>query len=601
MTLAALERLADAGGVTPLDLHFARLMARMAGSDAPELVLGACLASRRTSEGHVCVDLGAIAGRPIVDDAPDAPVAPDLARWTAALRASPVVATAGERRPMVLDAAGRLYLHRYWDYERRLAAALRARAAALVGDVDEARLGRDVAALFPAPGLDWQRVAAVTAVLRRLCVVSGGPGTGKTYTVLRMLALVLAQRPTLRVALAAPTGKAAARLQEAVRLAAHDVPLDAAARAAVLREAATVHRLLGARPDGVSFRHDAKNLLPYDVVVVDEASMVDLALMTKLVEALPAPSRLVLLGDKDQLASVEAGAVLGDVCGPAPGFSAAFAARVTELTGVPVPPAVAETASPLGDAVVLLRESRRFAADSGIGQVAAAINRGDGAVALARLEAGGADVAWLAVGSPAELDAALATVVRDGYGPACALVTAGAPAPEVLAAFARFRILCAHRAGPGGVESLDRDVERHLAAAGLIAPRGMWYAGRPVMITRNDHAQGLWNGDVGIALPGDDGNLRVWFEDGRAVSPVRLPPHETVWAMTVHKSQGSEFDDVVLVLPPHASRVTTRELLYTGLTRARRHVGVWGTPAVFLDAVTTRLERASGLRDALWS
>lgn len=598
--IAVLERLCDAGALAPLDLHFARLMARMAGGDAPELLIGACLASLRTSEGHVCVDLRALAGRPIVDEVPGAPIAPDLARWTAALRASPVVASPGKRRPMVLDAAGRLYLHRYWDYERRLAQQLRARAGALVPDVDETRLVCDVARLFPSPGLDWQRVAAVTAGLRRLCVVSGGPGTGKTYTVVRMLALLLAQRPSLRVALAAPTGKAAARLQEAVRLAARDVPLDDAARAAVIRDAATVHRLLGARPDGRGFRHDATNHLPYDVVVVDEASMVDLALMTKLVEALPETSRLVLLGDKDQLASVEAGAVLGDVCGEAPGFSDAFAARVGALTGTPVPPAAAGVASPLQDAVVLLRESRRFAADSGIGQVAAAINRGDGASALAHLEAGGDDVAWRTVVSPAELEDALAAVVREGYGPGCALVAAGAPPPDVLAAFGRFRILCAHRAGPGGVEALDRAVERHLAAAGLIAPRGTWYPGRPVMITRNDHAQGLWNGDVGIALPGDDGNLRVWFEGGRAVSPVRLPAHETVWAMTVHKSQGSEFDRVVLVLPPRASRVTTRELLYTGLTRARRHVAVWGSPAVFQASVAARLERASGLREALW-
>ncbi len=597
---AALERLCAEGHLAPLDLHFARFLARIAGDASPELLLGACLASRQTAAGHVCVDLRAVAGRAIVDDVADAPEAPALEPWIAALRRTAVVARPGDRRPLVLDDVGRLYLHRYWAYEHRLAQQLLARAAAPVDDVDEARLGRDLAVLFPSAGTDWQRIAAATAVLRRLCVVSGGPGTGKTTTVVRILALLVAQHPDARIALAAPTGKAAARLQDAVRLAARQLPVD---RATVAQDATTVHRLLGSRPDG-TFRHDARTPLPFDVVVVDEASMVDLALMAKLVDALPPAARLVLLGDRDQLASVEAGAVLGDVCGDVPGFSETFRARVASITGAPVPAGEGAATSPLRDAVVLLRESHRFTAESGIGQVAAAINAGDGAGALALLQRGGDDLAWRGVASPADLDAALADAVAAGFDEACALVAGGAPPAEVLAAYARFRILCAHRTGPAGVDALNRHVEQHLAASGRLTPRSTWYAGRPVMVVRNDYGQNLWNGDVGVTLPDAAGRLRVWFEAGdggmRDVSPVRLPAHETVWAMTVHKSQGSEFDRVVLVLPPRASRVTTRELLYTGLTRARRHVAVWGTEAVFADAVAARLERASGLRDALW-
>lgn len=590
-----LERLCADGHLTPLDLQFARFLARTAGDESPELLLGACLASRHTGAGHVCVDLRAVAGRPIVDDAPDAPTAPALDRWTAALRDSPVVARPGHRRPLVLDAVGRLYLHRYWAYEDRLARQLHARAAAVVDDVDEERLRRDLAGLFPREGVDWQRIAAATAVLRRLCVVSGGPGTGKTTTVVRMLALLRAQRPDARIALAAPTGKAAARLQDAVRAAAGELAIGD-----LPSDAATVHRLLGSRPDG-TFRHDVRTPLPYDVVVVDEASMVDLALMTKLVDALPPSARLVLLGDRDQLASVEAGAVLGDVCGDAPGFSTAFAARLGAITGSSVPAGEGANDSPLRDVVVLLRESHRFGADSGIGRVAAAINRGDGTDALAELQQGGGDVAWRTIASPLELETALGEAVDVELAEVCALVVAGAPPADVLAALARFRVLCAHRAGPAGVDALNRLVERRLASTGRLAPRSTWYAGRPIMITRNDYAQGLWNGDVGVTLPDDDGRLRVWFDGERAVSPARLPAHETVWAMTVHKSQGSEFDRVVLVLPPRASRVTTRELLYTGLTRARRHVAVWGGEAAFTAAVAARLERASGLRDALWA
>ncbi|HEV7732907.1 MAG TPA: exodeoxyribonuclease V subunit alpha [Candidatus Binatia bacterium] len=598
---AALERLCADGHLAALDLHFARFLARLAGDASPELLLGACLASRHTAAGHVCLDLRTLAGRPIADDVADAPVAPALDRWMAALRGSSVVASPGDRRPLVLDDVGRLYLHRYWAYEHRLAQQLLARAAAPVDDLDEARLARDLGTLFPAKGTDWQRIAAATAVMRRLCVVSGGPGTGKTTTVVRILALLLAQHPDARIALAAPTGKAAARLQDAVRSAAQQLPIG---RADVAQDATTVHRLLGSRPDG-TFRHDARTPLPYDVVVVDEASMVDLALMAKLVDALPQAARLVLLGDRDQLASVEAGAVLGDVCGDVPGFSESFRTRVVSITGAPVPAGERTTTSPLRDAVVLLRESHRFTADSGIGQVASAINGGDGAGALALLQRGSDGVAWRTVASPVDLDGALADAVAAGFDDACRLIADGAAPAEVLAALARFRILCAHRTGPAGVDALNRLVEQHLAASGRLAPRSTWYAGRPVMVLRNDYGQSLWNGDVGVTLPDAHGRLRVWFEaaDGsmRDVSPVRLPAHETVWAMTVHKSQGSEFDRVVLVLPPRASRVTTRELLYTGLTRARRHVAVWGTEAVFMDAVAARLERASGLRDALWN
>jgi exodeoxyribonuclease V alpha subunit len=591
----ALDRLCDEGHLTALDLQFARFLARAAGDASPELLLGACLASRHTGAGHVCVDLRAVAGRPVVEDVADSPIAPALDRWMAILRDSPVVATPGTRRPLVLDGAGRLYLHRYWAYEDRLARQLLARAAATVDDVDERRLTADLARLFPASGVDWQRIAAATAVLRRLCVVSGGPGTGKTTTVVRILALLRAQRPEARIALAAPTGKAAARLQDAIRLTAASLAI-----ADLPAEASTVHRLLGSRPDG-TFRHDARTPLPFDVVVVDEASMVDLALMAKLVDALPPSARLVLLGDRDQLASVEAGAVLGDVCGDAPGFSEAFGRRVAAVTGAPVPAGAGAATSPLRDVVVLLRESHRFSAESAIGRVAAAINRGDGADALALLQRGADDVGWRTLASPAELDAALDETVVAELDAVCTLVAHGGSPAAVLEALGRFRILCAHRTGPAGVDATNRLVEQHLAATGRLTPRATWYPGRPVMITRNDYAQSLWNGDVGVTLPDRGGTLRVWFEGDRTVSPARLPAHETVWAMTVHKSQGSEFDRVVLVLPPRASRVTTRELLYTGLTRARRHVAVWGTDAVFTTAVATRLERASGLRDALWA
>ena len=609
MTLVAqLAALRDSGHLTDLDLHLADLLARLSGGDDPRLRLAAALVSHRTGEGHVCADLAAAAGRPLVEGVPDAPVAPDLDAWTAALRASSVVGSDADDAPLVLDAAGRLYLRRYWAYERALADDLLARAAAAPAGIDEARLADAVGRLPRDEALgsrtDWQRVAAVTAVLRQLCVISGGPGTGKTSTVVRLLALLAATSPAPRIALAAPTGKAAARLEAAVRAGRAALPLPDTLRAAIPEQASTVHRLLGARADSPAVRHDAHNPLAADVVVIDEASMVDLALMAKLVRALPREARLVLLGDRDQLASVEAGAVLGDVCGPATGFSPDFAGRVARVTGEIVP-AGAGGASPLRDAVVLLRDSRRFAASSGIAQLAAAVNRGDAEGALAVLAAGHDDVAWRPLASGGWRDA-LCSAAVDGFETYLERVRAGAAAPDVFAAFAGFRILCAHRQGPAGVERVNRRLEETFVERRLIRPRGPWYPGRPVMVTRNDYALRVFNGDVGIVLRDADAaeNVHLVFEGPddvpRSVPPARLPPHETVFAMTVHKSQGSEFDRILLLLPAEPSRVVTRELLYTAITRARRRVEIWATEPALRAAVASRIERSSGLRDALW-
>jgi exodeoxyribonuclease V alpha subunit len=615
MTLdARLETLRERGVIADIDLHFARFMCRIAGAPSDELELAACLASHRIGMGHACADLAGLAGRivlPGIDDDADAvePItAPPLEPWIEALRAAPVVGVPGDDRPLVLDAAGRLYLHRYWSYERTLAADLLARAGAATPAVDLVQLGADLDALFPRePGertVDWQRVAAVTAVLRRLCVISGGPGTGKTTTAIRILALLARQsREPLRVALAAPTGKAAARLQEAMRAAAERLPDSPEVRAVVPDEARTIHRLLGARPRRVRFRHDREHLLAYDVVVVDEASMVDLALMAKLVAAVPPAARLVLLGDRDQLASVEAGAVLGDLCGDAPGFSDGFRATIEAATGSAIPRGQ-PSASALCDSIVLLTRSHRFAATSGIGRLAAAVNRGDGATACAVLgDARAAEVGW----RPAPSPETVATLAADRYAPYLEAIERGASPAEAFTAFRSFRLLAAHRRGPWGVEALNALVADELARRLAVDADGAWYAGRPVLVTENDYTLGLFNGDVGIALPDPaaDGDLRVTFEgDGgqvRRLSPMRLPAHEPVWAMTVHKSQGSEFDRVLLVLPDEDSLLLTRELVYTAVTRARERVEIAGDETILLAAIERRLVRSSGLRDALWA
>jgi len=595
--LARLDAFAERGVLSDLDVRFARFVAGVAKDDSPEIVLAAALVSRQVDRGHVCADLSELAGRvvlPADDDDPEAGppvIAPSLTKWRAALEASPVV---GADRPLVIDAAGRLYLERYWRHERALAAALLARAA-VEPPVDEARLRADLARLFAddPERPSWQQVAAATAVLRGLCVVSGGPGTGKTSTVVRVLALLAGQSErALRIGLVAPTGKAAARLQESIRAARATLPVDDPIRERIPDATSTIHRLLGARRDSTALRYGPERPLPLDVLVVDEASMIDLALMARLVAALPADARLLLLGDRDQLASVEAGAVLGDVCGPARGFSAAFRARVEGIVGTKLP--ARGGGSPLADTVVLLTKSHRFDAGSGIGRLAAAVNRGEANDAAALL----ADASLPDVARAEGDEAALVRAALAGHDDHHARVRSAAEPTAIFEGFRAFRVLCAHRHGPRGAEGLNKRL------AATFGEGEDWYAGRPVLITQNDYALRLFNGDVGIVLPDAQGRLAVCFESGegriRRIPPLRLPPHETTYATTIHKSQGSEFGRVLIVLPPDDSRLLTRELLYTAITRAREAVTVWGDELVLGAAVERRLVRSSGLRDALW-
>ncbi len=577
MTLSVL---AAAGFFSSLDVRFAEAMRAIVDEQRGEVVLAAALASRQTREGHVCADLRAIAGTDVAD-AEGKPIAdarfPALEAWRDAIRSSRLVGDADAYTPLVLDASDRLYLRRYFEHERRLAELLLSRAGPAQEPIDDELLEDGLDRLFPA--VDRQRDAAALAVRQRLCVVSGGPGTGKTSTVVKVLALLAEQARArgrrLDVALVAPTGKAAARMQESIKRAKAALPCDDDIRSAIPEQAATIHRTLG--PVGGSlarFRFGAESPLSADVVIVDESSMVDVALMRRLLEAVRPAARLVLLGDRNQLASVEAGAVLGDICRDA---------------GV-------ATAGLLDRHVVELTQSYRFRDDGGIGALAAAINRGDAAAALAVLDAGGEEVRLV----EAPPGAALAEAVVAGFRPCLVAATPGA----ALAAFDRFRVLCAHRTGPAGVDALNAFVEAALEDAGLLRRSGVWYPRRPLMVTRNDYQSRLFNGDIGMILPGDAGALRAWFvaADGssRELSPSRLPPHETVFAMTVHKSQGSELDEIAVVLPDARSRLLSRELLYTAVTRARRRVVLHGSRESVVRAIERRVARSSGLGDALW-
>ncbi|MBB3221471.1 exodeoxyribonuclease V subunit alpha [Pseudoduganella umbonata] len=644
----AIDALTETGKLRRLAGAFARFVATL-GHTPPPLLLACVLLSELEGRGHSCLVLADLAGDPSPQlgwlDGEWASLRAAAAKgggalprnaggWRTALQGCEQVWPVGDldfNQPLVLDGE-RLYLRRYWRDESTVAASVRSRALAGTegAQVDTAIVRGWLDKLFQHPvregGPDWQKIACAAALRARLAVITGGPGTGKTYTVARLLALLFAMAgddaPALRIALAAPTGKAAARLKQSIDTALDELAgklgdaLPLRELAARMGGARTLHSLLGARPDTRSFAHHAGNPLEVDVLIVDEASMVHLEMMAALLAALPPHARLILLGDKDQLASVEAGAVLGDLCAQAESgnYDAATCDYVLAAAGETIPPAFRERdGGPLAQRIVMLRQSRRFGGP--IGKLALAVNRGDADAARDVLR-GDSDgrLRWIEGARPGDV-LALAVGGRSGAGAGyrdyLERVREGAGADyeswvrDVLQRFERFRLLCAVRDGEWGVAGLNEAIEARLDSAKLIRRRGEWYVGRPVMVTRNDYGTGVYNGDIGLTLPDPQraDSLRVWFPDGDAVRSVlatRLRNVETAFAMTVHKSQGSEFLHTAMVLPPQANAVLARELVYTGITRAREFFTLVSPNAgVFDQAIAGRTQRASGLREAL--
>lgn len=667
---------AEAGAVRPLDLALTRFIHERGPESDPAVLLAVALVSERNGHGHVCLDLAAALRHPddlltrLRDDTGPSPrvrseladlldglTLPDWAqRLSRSCAVTPAVDPLAASTPLVLGGTPErplLYLRRYWHYECRIRDGITARLQRPL-ELPEAEL-RDLLGLVFEDASEsdtWQKIACALAARRAFAIITGGPGTGKTTTVVRLLAVLQGLalgggEPELRIRLAAPTGKAAARLNASIAGRVADLPFEtlpegARMRDAIPTEVTTLHRLLGPIPDSRHFRHHAGNPLPADLVVVDEASMVDVEMMANLLDALRPDARLILLGDKDQLASVEAGAVLGDLCQRARGahYTPDTAVWLERVTAAAVDAEyVDREGRPLDQCIAMLRKSYRFKPEGGIGALAELVNEGvlDRQVVMDRFEAAlglfarrvtksDADLGRIeAVRLSGERDAVLDKRLLEGYRGYVERMEAQYPGDEadqaaldgwalaVLEAYGGFQLLTGLRQGPWGVAGLNARVEKGLVG-GVSGEHAQWYAGRPVLITRNDYGLRLMNGDIGVTLKvpvrGDDGSvrrvLRVAFPAGdgsggvRWVLPSRLQAVETAFAMTVHKSQGSEFAHTALVLPDRPNPVLTRELIYTAITRSKETFTLlYSREEVLRAALEQRVRRMSGLAQGL--
>ncbi|MFH2046252.1 MAG: exodeoxyribonuclease V subunit alpha [Pseudomonadota bacterium] len=599
---------------TNIDLHFAKFINELENADDSDLFLAAALVSNAAGNGDVCLDLKAFAGKVILEKGEDYKrlACPLLDIWIEKLKITNVVGKPGDYRPLILDDKNRLYLHKFWYYENTLSKAIKNKADDDITwpdtKLDENHVRKLLDKYFPdvaGERINLQKLASLVCVYKRLCIMSGGPGTGKTTAIGKILAVLIEVESgdKQKIYLCAPTGKAAAKLSESIRNTKKNIDCSDEIKNLIPQDAYTIHRMLKTISRSSGFHYNADNKLPADIVVIDEASMVDLALLAKLVEALPDDARLILAGDKDQLASVQAGSVLGDIC------------NRSDITGYPIKSYkklyaeiqdnmdVISDKNSLNDCIVVLKKNYRFSEDSRIGRLSVAVNKGEAEYAIEILKEKNDDgICWEEANNQKELYRVLEEKIIEGYSsylniddPISALNLLGC-----------FKILCAVNSGPFGIDGINSLAESVLRKKRLIDISSQWYRGRPVLIKENSYNLGLFNGDMGLIMPArdEDDNLYAYFDSNmeakRKFKPGILPKHETAYAMTVHKSQGSEFDNVVVVLPEKDYPVLTRELIYTGITRTTGKLTIVGTESILRTAILRKTQRTSGLNDALW-
>lgn len=590
-----LAQAVTSGHLREIDRQAALFLVRRAEGKQSELLLAAALVSQAVGEGHICLPLEQVAGREVFG--PEVPCrGPGLEDWREELLSSGLVGQDRDGYPLILDSANRLYFAKLYHAEQLIAKDLLRRSQGIL-PIDAREMSGCIVRLFPDSSTeDRQRLAVAMAAMKRFVVISGGPGTGKTYTVAMILALhQMLENGKLRVELVAPTGKAAIRMQESIGAARKTMGLELAEQ--VPTEAKTLHRLLGYNPGTGLYRYHEANKLHLDLLVIDEASMIDVELMAALLRALPAETKLIMLGDKNQLTSVEAGSLFGDICSrDKPRWSEKFCENIREVNGWAPSPGEEET---FGDSIIFLKKSYRFQDDLGIAKLARLVNAGakEQLSILSEVSFEGIEFC-----DPGEKDGQqwLEAKLLDGFEQCFACDGPG----EALRALNKFRVLCSVRESSLGVTGINQLAETLLQHHGFINGVEQWYRGRPLIIRKNHYGLHLFNGDTGVVWPDREGKLWAWFDSGAEVLhqvPLsRLPGHDTAYAITVHQSQGSEFAEILFVLPSAESRVVSRELIYTGITRAREKLLLYADSNLLAKGVEQQVIRHSGLPEKLW-
>ncbi len=593
-----LKHLLSQNLIRPLDYYFACFVSQKKQNDIVALM--AAIVSHKNGQGDVCINLRDFAEKELLLNGVASGIhVAAFDKLVQALQNHPRVKTAAFPSPLILDGK-RLYLGKYWQYEQMLANNIQQRLEQRV-EFDEAVLKKGLQQLFKLQEkeINWQAIAASICVQKCFTVISGGPGTGKTTTVIKVLALLLQQQSDLNIALLAPTGKAAARLSESIKNALSCLPEELARF--IPTEAATIHRMLAWQPHKNRFYYNQGNLLPVDVVIIDEASMVDLSLMIQLLQAIPIQARVILLGDRDQLASVEPGRVLGDITGHGQpiSYSAKMLKQFDKLGLLADKKMLNQQndSRAIMDSIALLRKSYRFDENSSIALIAKWIRQSQGEKALSLLQSDAhGDAAFFSM----EKERCFSQIV-DYAVEKYQLYLQQKNIANALAQFDDFRVLCALHTGEYGVQAMNQQIEQALRAKAVIQ-QGDYYHGKPIMISRNDYETGLFNGDIGLLWRDQQGKLKAWFKTMqglRAIDPARLPEHACAFAMTIHKSQGSEFNEVLLLLPEQNMPLYSQELLYTGVTRAKEKIALVALAQSFKLACRQKQKRESGLAELL--
>jgi len=596
--LNTLEDLREKEVISAVEVEFVRFLKEIHPSVQDEVLWAAAACIYAQKNGHVCLDFTKWDEGWLFDDKKSNQKLTDSIKkaWLKALDKSPLVSGGGELQPLILESS-RLYLHRFWSFEEELCHWLNQKSSG-TNEVSETEKGVMQSLLNPTGDLfetNWQHVAVQLSFLKDLVVISGGPGTGKTFAVLNIIAAHLLSKPEgeYRIALAAPTGKAARRLAESIESGRSNLPDHIQSKVEIPDTAQTVHKLLGSDFRGASFSFNKENPLTYDLVIVDEASMLDMNMWVRLIRAVGSNTKLIVLGDKDQLASVEAGSILGDICGGENSFSDNIVKSVSQIQGTNIP--IAKEKPSINDCIVFLTKSYRFGENSGIQKFAAAVNESNPDLAIEILQDSTlADLSWL---EPTSEN--MESIVRD-YAVNHHAEFKTKSQDERLKASNKKKILCALRRGPFGVEQINGKVESIIKRKQNVLAGRTWFEGRIVMATRNDALLQIRNGDIGIYTDEGNGVIQFEGEERQSLSANRLKDYESAFAITIHKSQGSEFDEVAVILSNQVNTVLSKEILYTAVTRARKNTLIIVNEDVLRKTILRSVSRRSGLKQKIW-